>query len=406
MSKILIILKHEFLNVMKRKGFVIMTLIFPVIALSAIGISQIITGTDTADPTEIVTIGYVDEVGIFNSYTRWNQVELTPYATPEKATDALLEEEIGEYIIILSDYVATGVITRFTQEKELEPAAETRAVIKDFLLANLLEGYTSEEIQLRALSPLLLGTVILDETGQIAEDQGGIGAIIFPLVFGFLLVMAIGSSSGYLLQGLGEEKENRIMEILLSSVSTRQLLIGKVLGLGSAGLVQIVIWLLSAVLLLRLASTTIGDEFSEIQIPANLLILGIVYFILGYLLFAVLQASIAAIGATARESQQMTVVIIIPAILPFYVFMLFLKDNTDHIIATILTMIPITAPMMVFIRLGTSEIPAWELFLSISLLIMGIIGGLWLAAKAFRVFLLMYGKTPKLGEIIRLLRQA
>ena len=405
MNKILIILKHEFLNVLKRKGFVIMTLIFPVIALSAIGITQIITGMDTTDPTDIVTIGYVDEVGIFNSYTRWNQVELTPYATPENATEALLEEEIDEYIIIPSDYVATGVIARFTQEKELEPAAETRAVIRDFLLANLLEG-TSEEIQLRAISPLFLGTVILDETGQVADDQGGIGAIIFPLVFGFLLVMAIGSSSGYLLQGLGEEKENRIMEILLSSVSTRQLLIGKVLGLGAAGLVQIVIWLLSAVLLLRLASTTIGGEFSAIQIPANLLILGIVYFILGYLLFAVLQASIAAIGATARESQQMTVVIILPAILPFYVFMLFLKDNTDHVIGTILTLIPLTAPMMVFIRLGTSEIPAWELFLSISFLIAGIIGGLWLAAKAFRVFLLMYGKTPKLGEIIRLLRQA
>lgn len=405
MNKILIILKHEFLNVLKRKGFVIMTLIFPVIALSAIGITQIITGMDTTDPTDIVTIGYVDEVGIFNGHTQWNQVELTPYATPENATEALLEEEIDEYIIIPSDYVATGVIARFTQEKELEPAAETRAVIRDFLLANLLEG-TSEEIQLRAISPLFLGTVILDETGQVADDQGGIGAIIFPLVFGFLLVMAIGSSSGYLLQGLGEEKENRIMEILLSSVSTRQLLIGKVLGLGAAGLVQIVIWLLSAVLLLRLASTTIGGEFSAIQIPANLLILGIVYFILGYLLFAVLQASIAAIGATARESQQMTVVIILPAILPFYVFMLFLKDNTDHVIGTILTLIPLTAPMMVFIRLGTSEIPAWELFLSISFLIAGIIGGLWLAAKAFRVFLLMYGKTPKLGEIIRLLRQA
>ncbi len=155
-----------------------------------------------------------------------------------------------------------------------------------------------------------------------------------------------------------------------------------------------------------MASTTIGGEFSEIQIPANLLVLGIVYFILGYLFFAVLQASLGAIGATAKESQQMTVVIILPAILPYYVFMLFLRDNIDHVIGTILTMIPITAPMMVFIRLGTSEIPVWELLLSISLLIVGIIGGLWLAAKAFRVFLLMYGKTPKLSEIIRSLRQA
>ncbi len=406
MNKTLLILKREFLHTIKRTGFIIMTLIFPMIALIAIGIYQIVEGMDTSAPTEIVTIGYVDEVGIFNSYTQWNHIELTPYATPEKATDALLEEEIGEYIIIPSDYVTTGVIARFTQEKELEPAAETRAIITDFLLSNLLEGYASEEILLRARSPLFLNTIILDESGDIATDQGGLGAFILPVIFGFLLIISIFSSSSYLLQGLGEEKESRIMEILLSSVSTRQLLTGKVLGLGAAGLAQIVIWLLSAVFLIRLASNIIGGEFSNIQIPGNMLLLGIVYFILGYLLFAVLQATIGSIGATARESQQMTVVIILPAILPFYVFFLFLRDNPDHVIGTILTMIPITAPMTVFMRLGMSEIPPWELLLSISLLIVGIIGSLMLAAKAFRVFLLMYGKTPKLGEIIHLLRQA
>ncbi len=405
MNKTLIILKHEFLSVMKRKGFVIMTLIFPVISLFAIGIYQVVQVMDIPDYAETTTIGYVDEVGNFNSYTGWNHIKLTPYATPEKAIKALLEEEISEYIIIPPDYVATGVIDRFTQEKEMGPSEETRAVIRDFLLSNLLEGHTSKEIQLRVRSPLFLNTVMLDETGYPADDQGGIDALIFSLVFGFMLVMAIGSSSGYLLQGLGEEKENRIMEILLSSVSTRQLLIGKVLGLGAAGLVQIVIWLLSALFLLRLASTTIGGEFGEIQISANLLILRVVYFILGYLLFAVIQACIGAIGASTKESQQMAVAIIIPAILPYYVFMLFLKDNVDHVIGTILTMIPITAPMMVFIRLGMSEIPVWELILSISFLVVGIISGLWLASKAFRVFLLMYGKTPGLGEIIRLLRQ-
>ncbi len=83
-----------------------------------------------------------------------------------------------------------------------------------------------------------------------------------------------------------------------------------------------------------------------------------------------------------------------------------MRNNPDHVIGTIFTMIPFSAPIMVFIRLGVSEIPAWELVLSISLLIAGIIGGMVLAAKAFRVFLLMYGKTPKLGEILRLLRQA
>lgn len=408
MNKTVLILKHEFSHLVKRKGFVIMTLVFPLIGLSAIGIFQLAQRASvTSDPADIPRIGYVAELGGFEDDTSQpDDISLLPYNTREEATDALLAEDIDEYFIIPTDYIQSGGILRYTLKKELEISDETRQAIKVFLQDNLLEGQTSPEIAERVKYPMWLDSIRLDETGQVATDQGGFGAFIVPAAFGILLIMSIFASSGYLLQGLGEEKENRIMELLLSSVSTRQLLIGKVLGLGAAGLVQIVIWLLSAVFLVRLASNIIGGELTTIQIPDNLLFLGIIYFILGYLLFAVLQAGIGAIGATARESQQMTVVLILPAMVPFYVFILFLQDNPDHVLGTILTLIPLTAPMSVFIRLGTSEIPAWELVLSIGLLVAGIIGGLVLAAKAFRVFLLMYGKTPRLGEILRLLKQA
>ena len=102
----------------------------------------------------------------------------------------------------------------------------------------------------------------------------------------------------------------------------------------------------------------------------------------------------------------MTVALVLPAILPFYIFIFFLRDNADHIIGTIFTLIPVTAPMTVFMRLGMSEIPVWELLLSILFLIIGVLGGLWLAAKLFRVYLLMYGKAPKLGDIFRMLKQS
>jgi len=360
-----------------------------------------------AAPDEEITIGYIDEVGIFKGYTEQpGAIKLVTYETQAEATSALLTEDINEYLVIPPDYLSTGVVTRYTLEKELDPGDATQWAMKSFLLSNLLEGQTSPEIAERVKSPMWLSSIRLDEAGEVAIDQGGFGAFVVPFLFGILLIASIFTSSGYLLQGLGEEKENRIMEILLSSVSARQLLIGKVLGLGAAGLVQIVIWLLSAVFLMQLASTAIGGAFSIIQMPDNMLLLGIVYFILGYLFFAVLMAGIGAIGATARESQQLSALIIIPAILPYYVFMLFLRDNVDHVIGTIFTMIPFSAPITVFIRLGVSEIPTWELALSISLLIAGIIGGLVLAAKTFRTFLLMYGKTPKLREIISSLRQA
>ena len=407
MNKTVLILKHEFWQTIKRKGFVIMTLAFPMIALLAIGIYQIVQGIDTPPALdEEVTIGYVDEVGVFEGYTEQpGEITFVAYQTQEEATSALLAEDVSEYFVIPPDYVSRGVVARYTLERELEPPDETRWAIKSFLLSNLLQGQTSPEIAERVKAPLGLHSIRLDETGEVATDQGGFGAFIVPLLFGVLLIMAIFSSSGYLLQGLGEEKENRIMEILLSSVSPRQLLTGKVLGLGAAGLVQIVIWLLSAVFLVRLASTTIGGFLSTLQIPANLLILGIVYFILGYLLFAVLMAGIGAISATARESQQMSMLIIMPVWIPLWVLFLFI-ENPDHVVNTILTMIPITAPVTVFIRLGTSGIPTWELVLSIGLLVVSIVGSLVLAAKVFRTFLLMYGKRPGLGEIIRCLREA
>jgi ABC-2 type transport system permease protein len=407
MNKTVLILKHEFGQTIKRKGFVIMTLAFPLIVLLIIGIYQIVQSIDTPPALdEEVAIGYIDEVGGFDDYINQSGgITFVAYQTEEKATGALLAEDISEYFIIPLDYVSEGMITRYTLEKEVEPPDEIWWAMKSFLLSNLLEGQTSLEITERVKAPLELYSIRLDETGDVATEQGGFGALIVPVLFGFLLIIAIFSSSGYLLQGLGEEKENRIMEILLSSVSTRQLLTGKVLGLGAAGLVQMVIWLLSAVFLMRLASATIGGVLSTLQISGNLLFLGIVYFFLGYLLFAVLMAGIGAIGATARESQQMSMLIIMPVWIPAWVSFLFI-ENPDHIVNKILTIIPITAPMAVFMRLGTSGIPTWELVLSISLLLAAIIGALVLASKAFRTFLLMYGKTPRLGEIIRSLRRA
>ena len=404
MNKTLLILRHEFVTLVKRKGFIIMTLVFPLIGFAAIGIYMIVQGVDTGD-RDLPVIGYVDEIGGFSEYTIQNDLTFIPFDSQDEATDALLAEEIDEYFVIPSDYLALGIVGRYVLEKELEVPDETRSAMTSFLQSNLLEGQATPEIAERVKTPMLLANIRLDETGNIAEDQGGFESLLVPMIFGFLLIMSIGSSSGYLLQGLGEEKENRVMEVLLSSVSPRQLLTGKILGLGAAGLIQVIIWLASLIILAQMASDVIGGLLAGLKIPDNMLLLGIVYFILGYLLFAVIEAGMGAIGANAKESQQMVVALILPAILPFYIFLLFLRDNPDHVVGTVLTLIPVTAPMSVFVRLGLSEIPLWELLVSIGLMIAGIVGGIFLAAKAFRVFLLMYGKTPGPREIIHYLRE-
>ncbi|GAH67268.1 unnamed protein product, partial [marine sediment metagenome] len=211
MNKTVLILKHEFWQTIKRKGFVIMTLAFPLIVLLVIGIYQIVQSIDTPPALdEEVAIGYIDEVGGFDDYINQSGgITFVAYQTEEKAAGALLAEDISEYFIIPLDYVSEGMITRYTLEKEVEPPDEIWWAMKSFLLSNLLEGQTSLEITERVKAPLELYSIRLDETGDVATEQGGFGALIVPVLFGFLLIIAIFSSSGYLLQGLGEEKENR-----------------------------------------------------------------------------------------------------------------------------------------------------------------------------------------------------
>lgn len=408
MNKIFIIFKHEFIHTISRKGFIFGAIIFPLIGLAAIGIYQLAQSVDKpSDKVEITKIGYIDSIGNFQEYIGdYGLIELIPYEQTTEATEAMLDGDIEEYFIIPSEYLETGTIIRYHTQKELEISGETYRAIRSFLQENLLIGQTSQEVVERIKNPLNVQSIRLDETGAPATDQGGIGSFLLPMIFGFFLIVTIASSSGYLLQGLGEEKENRVMEILLSSVSTRQLLVGKVLGLGTAGLIQMVFLLLSALLIVRMGSSTIGGFFETIQIPENVILLGIVYYILGYFFFAVVMAGIGAIATTAKEGTQLSVIMILPAILPFYVGIIFLRDHPDHVIGTILTLFPVTAPMSVFVRIGLSEIAAWEIAASIILLIIGIIGGLWLAAKSFRAFLLMYGKAPRIGEIFRILWRA
>jgi len=309
------------------------------------------------------------------------------------------------FLLAKNNYASTGVINRYTLEKQLAAPPATTTAIKNFISSNLLAGRVPPATIDLIEAPLNLVTIRLTATGAVATEQGGYGNLIIPGVFSLLLLLAIVFSSTYLLQGLGEEKENRLIEILLSSVSAQQLLTGKVLGIGAAGLAQVVVWVVSAPLLLSLASSTFGGFISTIQIPANFLVLAVVYFILGYSLYSVLSAGIGAISSNSREGQQLIGILTLPALTPLW-FMSLLMLFPNNPIWVGLTIFPITAPVEVMIRLGVSVIPAWELAASITVLVLSIIGGLLLTTKVFRTYLLMYGKRPNLGEVIRNLRSA
>jgi len=404
MNKTLLIFRHEFLYTIKRTGFIILAFALPILALLGIGVFHIVSGI-TKPPTEVTRIGYVDEAGGFDQFTTQGNITLVRFDTQEAATQALITKDIKEYSVIPEDFISTGIIKRYVMQRELMPPPTTMTAIKNFLTSNLLAGNVPTTTVERIAAPLNLVTTTLTATGVVAPEQGGYGNFVIPAVFAVLLALAIIFSSTYVLQGLGEEKENRLMEILLSSVSTRQLITGKVLGIGAAGLVQVVVWVVSIPLLLNLASSSIGGFLSTIKIPAGFLALGVVYFILGYLLFAVLSAGVAAISGTVREGQGLAAIFTVPAVAPFW-FVSLLMLFPDSPIWVVFSIFPFSAPVLVMLRIGLTGVAAWQLAISIAVLMLSIIGGLLLVAKLLRTYILMYGKRPDLGEIIRNLRSA
>ncbi len=397
------IFRHEFITTLKRTGFIIMTLIVPVLGLLAIGISMLISGAAQSPAVQVTKVGYVDPGGQINQPASLGNVEMVPYNTPENALQAMVKGDIKEYFVIPADYVSTGRVDRYTLEKQLAAPPEIAAAIKDFLTDNLLEGKVPPATINVIEAPLNLVTTRLNPSGGVASDQGGFGNLIIPGIFSILLVLSLTFSSSYLLQGLGEEKENRLIEVLLSSVSTRQLLTGKVLGLGAAGLVQVVVWLVSAPLLLLLAQSTFGGFMTAIQIPPNFILLGIVYFILGYAIFAVLSAGAGALSPSAREGQQLASIFTFIAVSPLW-FSSAIINFPDSPAWVGLTIFPLTAPVVVMLRLGLTDIPVWELAASVVVLIISILGVLAIAVSIFRTYLLMYGKRPSFGTILRSLR--
>jgi ABC-2 type transport system permease protein len=253
-------------------------------------------------------------------------------------------------------------------------------------------------------NPVNLVSVNLD----VATGGGGatntIVNMMVPYFLGLLLIITIFSSSGYLLRSVSEEKASRVIEIVLSSTSATQLLAGKVIGLGAVGLTQVIIWLLSAVALSGGAVGLLG-----IAIPlfsrTEVFILAVVYYLLGFLVYAVLMGSVGALGATEQESQQLAGIFSITAALPMMLAG-FLFSNPNMILVRVLSWIPLSAPTMMLLRLPLSEVPTVDIVGSIVVTALSIPLILWAGAKVFRMGLLMYGKRPSLKQVWRVLREA
>jgi ABC-2 type transport system permease protein len=219
-----------------------------------------------------------------------------------------------------------------------------------------------------------------------------------PFSMFLLLTMSIFFSSGYLLQGIAEEKQNRVIEVILSSVRPTELLVGKIIGLGAAGLLQVLVY----VGFLFFPAITI---FALFHLSLLNLLLSVVYFLLGYLLFAGLMAGTGVLGNSPQESGQLSAFWTLTSVIPMFL-MAPISESPNSWLARGLSFFPLTAPVTMLLRVSAAEVPVIDIVLSIAGLVLGIYLSIKGAAKIFRAAALMYGKRPSIREILRWLREA
>ncbi len=392
MTKWSTIAKHEYTYNVRRKEFLFVTFGIPLFIL-VIGDLPILLMSSSISHEEL-RIGYVDKTGLFDS------MNFTKYPDEELAKKDLFNNKITHFFVIPANYTATGRIEIFSAKKGFSEDKTIEDQIKSFLLDNLLKGEKKEIVE-RVKNPINSEFFTLDNTGGSSKE--GISTILVPIAFAMLFMISIFTSSSFLLQGVVEEKENRVMEILLSSVSYKELLIGKVFGLGAVGLTQILIWQTIGIALLSsnpLVSAIVQDNV-HVSIP--ILVLASIYFILGYFVFASIMAGVGAVATTSREGQQLTGIFTITGAIPLIISE-FMIANPNALLVRALSYFPLTSPITMIMRLSLTEVPLYEIVISILVLAASTYIIIELSVRIFRASLLMSGKKPTISELIQYVR--
>ncbi len=399
MKKIWTVFKHEYTRHVLRRRFLFALLSVPLWILITVAAGFL----SVALQLNPAPVGYVDQAGLLEGIDprqaaepELGDVELRPFAGEAAAREALEAKEIQAYFVIPAGYPDRPEVRLVFYE---EPTGIVTGQVSALLRAGLLRDQDP-----RVARRLLEGTQVSIANVEEARPGGGIDwfKVAAPIAAGIFLMISVFTSGGYLMQAVVEEKENRTMELLATSLSPGQIMTGKVLGLMSVGLTQVLVWSAFPLLALALAG------------PALPFLLGVTidWKLIGLIgltalpTFVMISALMAAIGATvteAREGQQVSTLITLPVVAPYMLLSVILL-NPSGPIALILTFFPLSAALTLLMRMAFSSVPGWQIALSTGLLVLSAAGSLWLAGRIFRAGMLRYGKRMGWKDVIDSLR--
>lgn len=373
MNKMVLVLRYELLTVLKSKSFLFLAFALPLIgSLIFLGVAYLGDdavgkaggAADDSEGPELWVEGYVDPGGIISEIpSHIPEGILLAFADEASAQQALDDGLIEAYYLIPADYVAEGDLIHVYPG--YRPTADGQSwVMRNTLFSNLL-GNDPEQIE-QAGQPMEVSATALKPEAVRRDDDN---PLTFAVPYATMLIfyMVILMSASLLLNSVSNEKKDRVLEVLLASVSPRQMLTGKIIGLGILGLLQTVIWVSVGYALLSL-SGRMFDLPPGFEVPPSILFWGVVFFLLGYAVYASLMAGLGALVPNLKEASQAVILVIWPLIIPM-LLLVALIEKPNGALATGLSIFPLTAPVAMMTRLVATSVPWWQLLVAVLLLV-------------------------------------
>lgn len=396
MSKLWLIALNEFKRNVFKKSFIFALLSVPLVIGFFVGLGLIMTSLEKNN----APVGYVDHAGILVNPLpapvgrSEKPIEFILFESESEAREALEAEKIQAYYVIAPDYDETSQIELFYLK---EPGSNATRQFYDFIQINLLREQPPEVANRATVRSEV---TIRSPDGSLEFPAGGptlehFMPMLISVAFVFLLMM----SSGYLMAGVVDEKQNRTMEVLMTSISPTQFIVGKVLGIVAISLTQLATWVLVGVLAVVVGGDVLALEFfqtADIEWGTILRIIAIA--IPAYVLASALLFALGATVAEAQEGQSLGGIFFMLHMIPLYLLGI-LIENPNGILSVVLSFLPFTSLLTVGFRSMFAVLPSWQIAISVAIQTFCAFGAMWLAAFLFRLGMLRYGQRLRFSEI-------
>ncbi len=433
MRNTFLIIQREYLQRVRTKAFILLTILTPVfMAIAVLGPAKLVSmksgetrkiAVVTSNPDIAALIKTQLETASAPSRTRQSEDDDEKNPGPkysvtvrsangenlrQQLTAEVNDGKLDGYVWLTDSDIAAGKFSYSTRHSSdfIDTSTVDRAVNSALMRSRMVaQGISPDQVDSILKNKLAMDTVRIEKGGKESK-AGGMAGIMLPLLLMLMMYMTLIVYGVAVMRSVLEEKTSRIMEVMLSSANATQMMAGKVIGVGAVGLTQILIWIGAGFLLSSGAFVALGPRLKDVHLPVLVYIAFPLCFLLGYVLYSTMYAAVGAMVNSEEEAQQMQWPVLLPLVLCTVFAMSVIRDPNSPL-AFWASMFPLTSPVIMFVRVAVQpQLPVWQLLVSFALLILAIWGMVLICSRIYRVGILMYGKRPTLPEIMRWIKYA